>query len=148
MLPREAYDIFMERRRTLLTRFLALVLGGLQPGPSWALALKRPSVRVLTKHPLVERLAGLEATAVEVTYPPGAASDAHRHPGFVLGYVLEGRLRFAVNGEPERVLEPGEMFYEPSGSVHSVSANALSDRQTKILAFMVAPTGEPIVQAR
>jgi len=29
-------------------------------------------------------------TAVEVDYPPGGASEPHRHPGFVLGHGLEG----------------------------------------------------------
>ncbi len=34
-------------------------------------------------------------TASEVSYPPGESSGHHRHPGFVIGYVLEGQYRFA-----------------------------------------------------
>ena len=136
----------MEPRRTLLTKLLTLLAAGLQSRPSWAFAPMKSSARVLRRQALTDRFVGLEATAVEVTFPPGSASDEHRHPGFVMGYVLEGRFRFAVNGEPERILGPGETFYEPAGALHSVSANALADKQTRILAFMVAPAGKPIVE--
>ena len=111
----------MEPRRTLLTKFLALLAAGLQSRPSRAFAPTKSSARILHRQALADRFVGLEATAVEVTFPPGSASDEHRHPGFVLGYVLEGRFRFAVNGEPERILGPGETFYEPARALHSVS---------------------------
>jgi quercetin dioxygenase-like cupin family protein len=39
-------------------------------------------------------LDGWKMTALEITYAPGEASRAHRHIGFVFGYVLEGDLRF------------------------------------------------------
>jgi quercetin dioxygenase-like cupin family protein len=136
----------MEPRRTLLTKLFALLAAGLHSRLSWAFAPTKSSAQVLRRQALVDRFVGLEATAVEVTFPPGSASAQHRHPGFVLGYVLEGRFRFAVNGEPERVLGPGETFYEPAGAVHSIAGNALADKQTRILAFMVAPAGKPIVE--
>jgi quercetin dioxygenase-like cupin family protein len=146
MLRTEVYDSLMEPRRTLLTKLFALLAAGLQSRRSWAFAPAKSSVRVLRTEALAGRFAGLEGTAVEVTFPPGSASGEHRHPGFILGYVLEGRFRFAVNGEPERILGAGETFYEPAGALHSVSANALADKQTRILAFMVAPAGKPIVE--
>ena len=45
------------------------------------------------------RLDGWTATVVEVRYPPAGASQAHRHPGFVLGYVLPARLLAIVVAE-------------------------------------------------
>jgi quercetin dioxygenase-like cupin family protein len=36
-------------------------------------------------------LDGWQMTASEVSYPPGEASGRHRHPGFVIGYVLDGQ---------------------------------------------------------
>jgi quercetin dioxygenase-like cupin family protein len=42
------------------------------------------------------RLDGWTATVVEVRYPPAGASQAHRHPGFVLGYLLEGEISFGL----------------------------------------------------
>jgi quercetin dioxygenase-like cupin family protein len=105
-------------------------------------------VREVGKQALGRPFAGMEASLVEVSYPPGGRSAEHRHPGFIVGYVLEGRIRFAINHEPPRVLGPGEMFYEPTGALHSTSENAQPDQPAKILAFIVAPSGRPIVEPK
>src|SRR3989442_3707206 len=57
-----------------------------------------PSARTIAQRdaPKVS-LDGWQMTASEVNYPPGESSARHRHPGFVIGYVLEGQYRFAVN---------------------------------------------------
>lgn len=83
-------------------------------------------------------------TAVEVEYAPGAASAPHRHPGFVLGYILEGRVRSQLRGQPERIYATGEMFYEPPHSEHVVSANAASDRRARLLALIFAEDGSTL----
>src|SRR3990167_4901619 len=57
-------------------------------------------------------LDGWQMTASEVTYPPGESSGRHRHPGFVVGYVLEGQYRFGVNDKAPTLLSPGQMFFE------------------------------------
>lgn len=91
-------------------------------------------------------LDGWQMTASEVTYPPGESSGKHRHPGFVIGYVLEGQYRFAVNGEPEKVLAPGQMFFESfetAGDVHAVSGNASQTQPAKILAIVFTKKGDP-----
>ena len=74
---------------------------------------------------------------------PGGRSAEHRHPGFIVGYVLEGQIRFAINDETPRVL-----FYEPTGALHSTSENAQPGMPAKILAFMVAAPGRPIVEGK
>jgi quercetin dioxygenase-like cupin family protein len=79
----------------------------------------------------------LEATLVEVTYPPGGANPAHRHPCPVVGYVLEGALRMQVKGQPERIFKPGETFFESPSDVHLVSANASADVPARFLAYFV-----------
>jgi quercetin dioxygenase-like cupin family protein len=88
----------------------------------------------------------MEASLVEVSYSPGGRSAEHRHSGFIVGYVLEGQIRFAVNHEAPRVLRTGEMFYEPTGALHSKSENVQPGTSAKILAFMVAPRGSPVVE--
>ena len=65
-----------------------------------------------------------------------------------VGYVIEARIRFAINHETPRVLGPGEMFYEPTGALHSTSENAQPDRPAKILAFMLGPAGRPVVEPK
>ena len=57
------------------------------------------SVRPLAARDIVEKVDGKEAkaTAVEVTLEPGQASAPHRHPGPVLGYVIEGEYEWAID---------------------------------------------------
>ena len=49
-------------------------------------------VREIGKQALSGPFAGMEASLVEVSYPPGGRSAEHRHPGFIVGYVLEGHV--------------------------------------------------------
>jgi quercetin dioxygenase-like cupin family protein len=88
-------------------------------------------------------LGGWSVTAVEVRYEPGASSKPHRHPGFVLGYVLEGEIAFQIEGGPKRVCRVGDMFYEPPGSVHLVSANTSTTQPARMLAMVFAEKGVP-----
>ena len=92
-------------------------------------------------------LDGWQMTASEVSYPPGEASAKHRHPGFVIGYVLEGQYRFAVNDQAPQVLSAGQMFFESfdePGQVHAVSGNASTTQTTKILAIVFTKKGDPV----
>ena len=89
-------------------------------------------------------MSGWQVSVAEVTTPPGVVSPRHQHPGFVLGYVLEGDLRFQLAGEPERVIHTGEMFYEPPGSVHAVSGSASPTKPVRFLAMILAEKGKPL----
>ena len=92
-------------------------------------------------------LEGWQLTATEITYPPGESSGRHRHPGFVMGYVLEGQYRFAVDGQAPTVLSPGQMFFESfdaPGEVHAVSGNASTTQPAKILAIVFTKKGDPL----
>ena len=89
-------------------------------------------------------LDGWQMTATEVSYGPGEASNRHRHPGFVCGYVLEGQYRFAVDGQSETVLSAGQMFFENPGDVHAVSGNASKSQPARILAIVFTKKGDPV----
>jgi len=82
------------------------------------------------------------ATAVEVSYGPGEASAAHRHPGITIAYVLEGEIRSKVGDEPEKTYKVGEMFLETPGQLHAVSANASTTRPARLLAILLAEKGQ------
>jgi quercetin dioxygenase-like cupin family protein len=86
----------------------------------------------------------LEATVVDVTYPPGGANATHRHPCPVIGYVLEGALRMQVQGKPEVTYGAGESFYEAPTDVHLVSANASRDKPARFLAYFVCDHRTPL----
>ena len=92
-------------------------------------------------------LDGWQMTASEVTYPPGESSGKHHHPGFVIGYVLEGQYRFAVNDQPPGVFSQGQMFFESfdgPGDVHSTSGNASATQPARILAIVFTKKGDPV----
>jgi quercetin dioxygenase-like cupin family protein len=92
-------------------------------------------------------LDGWQMTATEITYPPGESSGRHRHPGFVIGYVLEGQYRFAVNGQTPAVLSPGQMFFESFDTpdeVHAVSGNASTTQPATIVAIVFTKKGDPV----
>lgn len=85
-----------------------------------------------------------EVTLVTVDYAPGVSSEAHRHPGPIFGYVLEGEMEMQIEGEPLKTYTAGQVFYEPRGVVHQVSRNASPTKPARILAFTVARKGAPI----
>jgi quercetin dioxygenase-like cupin family protein len=107
-----------------------------------------PSVRAVAQKDAPKvNLDGWQLTASEVTYPPGESSNSHRHPGFVVGYVLEGQYRFAVNNDAPTVLSAGQMFFESfdaPGEVHAVSGNASTTQPAKILALVFTKKGDPV----
>jgi quercetin dioxygenase-like cupin family protein len=84
-------------------------------------------------------LVELNATAGRSSSGPG-----HRHPGPVLGYVVEGQMRFAINSEKEQILPVGGTFFEPFGAVHTTSGSARSDGSTRAIVFMLVPKGSPL----
>jgi quercetin dioxygenase-like cupin family protein len=47
---------------------------------------------------------------------PGHAAGLHVHNGPVVGNIVEGSVIYQVEGEPEQVLGPGDVFYEPEGA--------------------------------
>ena len=63
---------------------------------------------VLTQDLPALSLDGWSMSAVEVSYAPGQVDRAHTHSGFVFGYVLEGDLRFKVDGGAETVYHAGQ----------------------------------------
>ena len=94
------------------------------------------------KHDLPDvNLDGWEVTVSYVDYPPGRASAAHHHAGFVLAYVLDGEVVTKISGQDERNYKTGEMFYEPPGSTHEVSRNASTTQPARLLAMIFAKKG-------
>ena len=78
---------------------------------------EKETAKTISAWDIVEKLDGkaTSVTVVEVTLEPGQAGKPHRHPGPVIGYVLEGAYEWAIDDNPARVLKAGETFYEPTG---------------------------------
>ena len=132
----------MASRRVLFETVLRAGAASLFSSLRLAAHANPAEVRQVFQHALpATSLNNWMVTALEVDYPPGGASEPHRHPGFVLGYVLEGQVRFQLEGQPETTYRAGEMFYEPPGSVHLVSANASAEHRARLLAMVFAQKG-------
>jgi quercetin dioxygenase-like cupin family protein len=130
----------MESRRT----FFGLAAAALLPTSAHAQTAALPAQQadplgVITRHALTGPLDGYEVvlTRSAMRFFPGSSTPVHRHPGVVLAYVLEGRVRFAINDEPERTVPAGGTFFEPFGAVHTTSGSASADETTRILVFEV-----------
>jgi quercetin dioxygenase-like cupin family protein len=129
----------MMRNVLVLAVGIGLAVGGM----SAARHDEKPpaGVRPLSAQDIAEKVDGkaAKATAVEVTLRPGEASAAHRHPGPVLGYVIEGEYEWAIDDNPAKTLKAGETFYEPAGCLHRVSKNPAAAGKTRLLAWVVHP---------
>lgn len=92
----------------------------------------------------IPNIPGKSLVAVEVTYPPGAASPAHTHAksAFIYAYVISGSIESQVNDGETRIYQAGESWSEEPGATHSVSRNASETEAAKLLAVFVLDTGD------
>jgi quercetin dioxygenase-like cupin family protein len=74
---------------------------------------------------------------------PGQSSTAkHHHPGGEYGFVLEGTLTVAAEGDREVTLEAGDSFYQPPGQWHVVGTTA---KGARTIVFRVLKRGQPMI---
>jgi quercetin dioxygenase-like cupin family protein len=128
----------MEDRRTFLALAAALL-----PASLMTLDAQTPAptgVRELARHTLTGPLEAFDALLVELKPGPGPGRE-HRHTGPVLGYVLEGKVRFGINHGPEQIVSAGETFFEPTGALHSTFGTADPNTPARVVVFMVVPKG-------
>ena len=114
-----------------------------QTAPATPSASPRPPV---FKHDLPNlTLDDWEVTVSYVDYAPGRVGAAHRHPGFVLAYVLEGAVIAKISGQgEEKTYTAGQMFYEQPGATHEVSNNASQTQPARLLAMIFAKKGSTL----
>jgi quercetin dioxygenase-like cupin family protein len=90
---------------------------------------------------------GAEVMTVLIQFPPGdPGTPPHRHPGPAFGYMLEGEMRFELEGEPERIIRAGETFWEPGGDViHYQDGNNRTDSWSRFIVTMMCVPGKPML---
>ena len=134
----------MDNRRT----FLKLAAASLLPiGLEAQTPAPTAPVRELARHSLTGPFEGFEVVLVQLNSPPAGTAPSgpgHRHPGPVLGYILDGQMRFAINNEPERAVPAGSTFFEPTGAVHTAGGSASADAPARAVVFMLVPKGSPL----
>src|SRR5262245_20715871 len=80
----------------------------------------------------VERI---ETRRIEI--PAGVAVGLHVHNCPVVGTIMAGSVAYQIDGEPEAVLNPGDVFYEPEG-VRIERFDALDDDVTFVAHFLLS----------
>jgi len=92
----------------------------------------------------IPNIPGKSLVAVEVSYPPGGASQPHTHAksAFIYAYVVSGAIESQVNDEPARVYTAGQAFCEEPGAQHRISRNASKTEPAKLLAVFVVNTDD------
>jgi len=129
----------------MIARILALAAGCIL-GAAFALAADTGAVVApQSAHPMPD-MPGKSMRVVTVTYPPGGTTPGHRHgQAFVYAYVLSGHVRTQVEGEPEKIVGPGDGWYEMPGAHHMVSANASKTEPAKFLVVFIAGDQDELV---
>jgi quercetin dioxygenase-like cupin family protein len=101
-------------------------------------------VTPLMQQPLAD-FPGKEGLMVTVEFAPGHVDAAHRHPGHVFVYVLEGTIEMQVEGGELRTLRAGDTYYENPTDIHPVGRNVSDTQPAKLLVFFVKEQGVPPV---
>ena len=122
-------------------------VGWPRPGSSMTprTSAPRPSGE-LARYPLSGDLQGFDAVIVQANFQPGVSAPEHRHPGPIVGYVVDGQMKFSINHEPDKTVPAGGTFFEPRGALHTSFGSADPDAPVRIVAFLVVPTGSPLTE--
>ncbi len=128
--------------RRSLALFAAVAAFSFVGAQSVAAHETKPVVKSLMKMPLAG-IAGKEANVVLFDVGPGWKIANHFHPGHVFVYVMQGSIKIEVEGEPARVIGPGDVLHEiPDRNM--VANNISSTKGAKFLVFQVGDIGKPL----
>ena len=76
-----------------------------------------PSNEFIRQHLLTADTGVRQLTKIEVheiSFAPGQTGALHYHPCPVTGYILKGTALMQVEGQPARILDAGQAFFEPA----------------------------------
>jgi quercetin dioxygenase-like cupin family protein len=100
------------------------------------------SLKVLNK--IDGPMPGYEVVIVQIDIAPGTLVPPHTHPGVESTFVLEGSGELRIDGEPARLLKPGDAFQAPPDRIHCVQ---IGDETARVCSTLVVRKGEPLVSA-
>ena len=131
--------------RTIIATALAAVAFSVT-GSAFAADGQAETVRKNFEAP-IPSVPGKSLIAVEVDYPPGAASPPHTHAksAFIYAYVISGAIESKVNDGAARIYRAGESWSEAPGAIHSISRNASKTAPAKLLAVFVLDTDDKVL---
>lgn len=89
--------------------------------------------------------AGLKGYKLEssvMTIAPGATDTvSHRHDCDLFGYILEGEVQIGLDHKAPVLYKTGQMFFEKRNVLHSLAANPLPDKPSRVLLLFLIKDG-------
>jgi quercetin dioxygenase-like cupin family protein len=101
--------------------------------------------------PLIQQpadVANREGLLIWITLAPGAAlQGAHKHPGPVFAYVVNGEIENQVEPDQPVVYRAGDVFYEPPLHAHRMLRNRSQTEPAELAVFQVSEKGQPLAMS-
>jgi quercetin dioxygenase-like cupin family protein len=79
---------------------------------------------------------GRETIQVRIDFACGSKFGKHSHPGEEIIYVLEGSIRYKVEGKPTVILKAGDVLFIPAGTIHAAE-NAGTTNASELATYIV-----------
>ena len=115
---------------------LGLTIAAFCTGAAFAQGIKRTPLQK------IDFPAGYTTVTAIAEIPAGGSAGRHTHPGVETGYVLEGEGELIIEGQPTKVLKPGESWAIPAGAIHDAKVNG--DKPLKIMAIYIVEKDKPL----
>jgi quercetin dioxygenase-like cupin family protein len=85
---------------------------------------------------------GYVTVLVEAIIEAGVTVGRHTHPGIENAYVLEGGFELPVQGQPTRMIKPGDGFQIPPETPHAGGAPGTA--KSRLIITYVVEKGKPL----
>ncbi len=127
-----------------MTKLLAgWVLAGAFAAQAPTAAPAKPPTRTILQQADVATTPAQETLFGTVEIVPGSGNAMHTHNGSEIGYVLQGRIRLEVQGQPPRELGAGDSFMVPRGVAHR--SVLVGTDTVKLLNTWTVDKGKPLL---
>jgi quercetin dioxygenase-like cupin family protein len=115
---------------------LGLTIAAFCTGAAFAQGIKRTPLQK------IDFPAGYTTVTAIAEIPAGGSAGRHTHPGVETGYVIEGEGELIIDGQPTKLLKPGESWAIPAGAIHD--AKVVGDKPLKIMAIYIVEKDKPL----
>ena len=85
---------------------------------------------------------GYETLLVEATIEAGTSVGRHTHPGVESAYVLEGGFELPIQGQPTKMIKPGDAFHIPPETPHA--GGKPPEARSRLIITYVVEKGKPL----
>jgi quercetin dioxygenase-like cupin family protein len=85
---------------------------------------------------------GYETLLVEATIEAGVAVGRHTHPGVESAYVVEGGFELPIQGQPTKMMKPGDAFQIPPETPHA--GGKPGETKSRLIITYVVEKGKPL----